>query len=846
MENPFSQNPPPGEPQEDADAKPLTPSPSTPPSPTPAQLVDLLGKQTSTPENPGIPVITNLLNVQIPLPPTANPGTEAVAPKNKGLRWLLLGIITLVVLASAAAAIYFKFGFPFKGSLTGTVSCPTGYYALNPTRPSAFFVPQNGFNFAYAASLAASPSAPSSAPSTTALSGRSATTAGSNPLKNISATPAGTTVNSNTPANNSSNMAGPTPTSTPTPTPTSTSPTPSPNPSPTAPTLTATPTPNPTSTTTTTESTTTTSPPAPTTSDTTIPSTSTTPDLDCKAIPHQKITPDDNADCSLIDELYNNQPAYILNDQTKTDLQGWYNSCHLSTSTEKSSTVPNRPAANSLTPPPPSPSPSPSITIQTTCPSGQLPDSVTGACTCDLDHGYFELKIANAFTVSPTAPKPLNCQNCDQMAARLTDINKNLSSAIQSTELQAGKTALENAIKENNCNPCAKYEDKISSSLKNKLWENYYQSVVQKLDDKTCGPSLSSCDDAKWKLSFASQLKQNLQSGPSADVNAADLAAIDKIIAQLKKDLLKNHCIDIDRTCGELSTTSTTSGTSTTSASSATPYKTDTSGFPQIDTTKTTDGQLFNGDSSFTADYCPSPRTKIPHEKIPQEISEKTPSPNPNPNPTPEPTPSPLPNPSVNPDPTPSPGPNPNPAPTPTPNPSPNPTPGPSPPPIVLDQQPDDTTVNTKNFADTIATKDEPVTPHPAGVNPPVISLSPNPDAQQTKAFASTESAGSASTKVVTESISASAGSQTVPSSPTKSASAKDLLIPALAKNNSLHAAAPAYSASAPAYNAPAGVKQPQAVPPALSKTGPEDFLYAAAFALTSLLGLGLKKRLAK
>jgi hypothetical protein len=116
------------------------------------------------------------------------------------------------------------------------------------------------------------------------------------------------------------------------------------------------------------------------------------------------------------------------------------------------------------------------------------------------------------------------------------------------------KNELSALAEQNNCSPCAVFDDRIASALQKKNWNEYFDVVVQKSNDQTCGRSLSTCDSLKWQLFYLNDLRA--KAGKDEDTTAEELAKLKEKQQNIENELGTNTaCYTLEALCSELKTT---------------------------------------------------------------------------------------------------------------------------------------------------------------------------------------------------------------------------------------------------------------------------------------------------
>jgi hypothetical protein len=240
----------------------------------------------------------------------------------------------------------------------------------------------------------------------------------------------------------------------------------------------------------------------------------------CYPIPHDHLA-QGNDQCGLIEQLYLDPSGYRLNDETKKNLEGWHMKC---------------------SPPP--------VEVNTLCGENQETGPIGTAPTCICKQGYFDVSFAlpegaSAVTTNPfvgtAAPvdtiqqtSALVCWNCEKLLTGIDNYKKQLEAATTVDE----KTILEERIK--NLEDIAKRNDCEKPVVTQEICgENEYRDA-----SGTCV-----CDDHFKKSATANICVYNceiviskiLDMRKSATISAdtqlmADLAAIEK-------EAVANKCV---------------------------------------------------------------------------------------------------------------------------------------------------------------------------------------------------------------------------------------------------------------------------------------------------------------
>ncbi len=203
------------------------------------------------------------------------------------------------------------------------------------------------------------------------------------------------------------------------------------------------------------------------------------------------------------------------------------------------------------------------------CPTGQVMDPVSNRCSCDINNNYFLMNIPGAYTTPSAGQEPTMCTTCME----LSDQIRSLGQSEDPADIQL-KGQLDTLAKENNCSPCTVFDDRIHQAYEKKMWDRYYELVVEKSNDKTCGRSLSVCDATKWKLLFLSDLRDT--AGKDPKTNPSTLETLKQEQQSLSEDLGSNSaCYTMETLCTDLKsvygTTETTIKSGSTSGITSSP-----------------------------------------------------------------------------------------------------------------------------------------------------------------------------------------------------------------------------------------------------------------------------------
>ena len=269
----------------------------------------------------------------------------------------------------------------------------------------------------------------------------------------------------------------------------------------------------------------------------------------CRSIPHDTLNA---SQCQLISDLYKNQSQYIFDEEGRTisDLQTWNNTC-----TAGGALTQQSQEGFQLT-----------QTALTACPTGQVFNASTNRCACDINNNYFELNLPGAYT-SPVAGQPsLACTTCGELSGEILKLGISTDPADQQR-----MATLQQVATANNCTACSSFDDQISKASNDKNWDEYFDAVVGKAQDKTCGRNLPQCDLKKWELLFIKQLLDKTSSDPTVD--RIELEELRTKQQALTDKLVGESCVDMQQVCSDLSvlygTTATTASTQAASPSGA-------------------------------------------------------------------------------------------------------------------------------------------------------------------------------------------------------------------------------------------------------------------------------------
>ncbi len=182
------------------------------------------------------------------------------------------------------------------------------------------------------------------------------------------------------------------------------------------------------------------------------------------------------------------------------------------------------------------------------CPTGQVMDPISSRCACDINNNYFDLNLPDAYTQPTAGIQPVQCTTCAQLSDQILTLGQSIDPADISK-----KTQLQAVAEQNNCSPCAVYDDRIAQAQQTKTWDQYFNLVVQKSEDKTCGRTLSTCDSLKWQLLFLNDLRDKAGKDPGTTPDM--LQTLKDKQASLEEDLGNNTaCYNVENLCMDLKT----------------------------------------------------------------------------------------------------------------------------------------------------------------------------------------------------------------------------------------------------------------------------------------------------
>lgn len=182
------------------------------------------------------------------------------------------------------------------------------------------------------------------------------------------------------------------------------------------------------------------------------------------------------------------------------------------------------------------------------CPVGQVKDPITNLCSCDRNNNYFEMNLAGAFGKPTTGQASVVCTTC---AALSDEILKLGQSSVP--EDIARKNELNILAKDQNCTPCAVFDDRIADALQKKQWSKYYELVLEKSQDKTCGRSLNTCDSLKWQSMFLTDLRAKAEKDTQS--SSEEINLLKEHQQKVMSDLANNTtCFQLEALCTQLKT----------------------------------------------------------------------------------------------------------------------------------------------------------------------------------------------------------------------------------------------------------------------------------------------------
>jgi len=180
------------------------------------------------------------------------------------------------------------------------------------------------------------------------------------------------------------------------------------------------------------------------------------------------------------------------------------------------------------------------------CPLGEISDPATSSCVCDINNNYFPLVLAGAYAQPSAGSQPLACTTCVALSNQIIQLGQSTDPADA-----ARKDALQSLSTQNNCSPCSLYDDKISASYQSKTWDQYFENIVQKSNDATCGRPISTCDSLKWQLIFLSGLRD--KAGKDTQTSPEMMLALKQKQQSLEEDLgNKTACYSMQNLCSDL------------------------------------------------------------------------------------------------------------------------------------------------------------------------------------------------------------------------------------------------------------------------------------------------------
>jgi|GEM_PF-4758404 len=185
-------------------------------------------------------------------------------------------------------------------------------------------------------------------------------------------------------------------------------------------------------------------------------------------------------------------------------------------------------------------------TVQNACPQGEVMNPVSSRCACDINNNYFEVNIPGAYAQPTAGIASVACSTCAQISDQILQLGQS-NDPLDATR----KTQLQAIAEQNNCTPCAVYDDRINEASQNQQWDKFFQLVVQKSNDKTCGRTLPVCDSAKWQLLFLNQLRD--RAGKDPQTTPAMLQSLQDLQQSMTEDLGNNiACYNMQNLCDEL------------------------------------------------------------------------------------------------------------------------------------------------------------------------------------------------------------------------------------------------------------------------------------------------------
>lgn len=182
------------------------------------------------------------------------------------------------------------------------------------------------------------------------------------------------------------------------------------------------------------------------------------------------------------------------------------------------------------------------------CPVGQVKDPVSNLCTCDRNNNYFDMNLAGAFGKPTTGQASVVCTTCAALSDEILKLGQsNIPEDI------ARKNELNTLAKDQNCTPCAVFDDRIADALQKKQWSKYYELVLEKSQDKTCGRSLNTCDSLKWQSMFLTDLRAKAEKDTQSSAEEVDLLKEQQ--QKVMSDLANNTaCFQLEALCTQLKT----------------------------------------------------------------------------------------------------------------------------------------------------------------------------------------------------------------------------------------------------------------------------------------------------
>lgn len=182
----------------------------------------------------------------------------------------------------------------------------------------------------------------------------------------------------------------------------------------------------------------------------------------------------------------------------------------------------------------------------TACPQGQVMDPVSNRCGCDINNNYFQVSIPGAYSQPAAGQQPTECSTCAQLSDQILTLGQSQDPADATR-----KSELELVAKENNCTTCAVIDDRISKAAQDKAWDKYFDLVVEKSNDKTCGRALTTCDSLRWQLLFMNDLR--VKAGKDTGTAPEMLQTLKQKQLSLEEELGNNStCYNMESLCTDL------------------------------------------------------------------------------------------------------------------------------------------------------------------------------------------------------------------------------------------------------------------------------------------------------